>query len=228
MQVVILASGKGKRMGDLTKTTPKPMLKIKGKPILEHKLNALPKEITEIILVIGYRGEQIMNHFKNSFNNKKITYIFRSSQVGVDGTAKSLHAAKSFLGDKFLVMMGDDFYHKKDIKNILKHELAVLGCEVDDISQFGLIKSKGSQLVDIIEKPKKSDEKLANTGLYVLNKKFFEYDLIKSNAGEYCISKVLSCMADKHKIKVEKTLNWFPIGNQGDLKKAEELIHKFA
>jgi NDP-sugar pyrophosphorylase family protein len=226
MQIVILASGRGKRMGEMTKRVAKPMLKIKGRPILEHKLNALPREVKEIIFVVGYRGEQIMNHFKKSFGGKKITYVFQNN---LNGTGTSLHLAKSLLGEKFLVMNGDDLYHKKDIKNILKHDLAILGYEVDDTSQFGVLTiDKKKNLVGIVEKPKKSKEKLANAGLYMLNKKFFNYELEKSRTGEFHLTDILSKMAKDNKIKVEKALLWHPIGNQSDLKKAEEIIHKFA
>lgn len=226
MQVVILASGKGKRMGDLTKSTHKSMLKIKGKPILEHKLNSLPKEITEIVFVIGYKGEFIMEYFKRNFGGRKITYVF---QRNLNGTGGAIHLAKNVLEDKFLVMMGDDLYHKKDIKKILKHDLAVLGYEVEDPSQFGIIKTNNrGHLVNIVEKPKKSESRLANIGLYMLNKNFFTYDLISVGGGELGLPQTLCSMTDKHKIKIEKASHWFPIGNPNDLKKAEEIIHKFA
>jgi len=225
MQVVILASGKGKRMGDLTKITPKPMLKINGKPLLEHKLNALPKEITEIVFVIGYRGEFIMDYFKNKFNGKKVTYVF---QRNPNGTGTALHLAKSLLGEKFLVMNGDDLYHKKDIKKMMKHDLAILGYAVDDVTKFGIMrKNKKGNLIDIIEKPKRSKDNLANVGLYTLNKKIFAYDLVRSNSGEFYLTDIVTAMAKDHKIKVEKASQWHPIGNLDDLKKAEEIIHKF-
>jgi UDP-N-acetylglucosamine diphosphorylase / glucose-1-phosphate thymidylyltransferase / UDP-N-acetylgalactosamine diphosphorylase / glucosamine-1-phosphate N-acetyltransferase / galactosamine-1-phosphate N-acetyltransferase len=225
MQIVILASGKGKRMGDLTKNVPKPMLKIKGKPILEHKLNALPREIKEIIFVIGYRGEQIMDYFKKCWNGMKITYVV---QKNLNGTGAAVHLVKSFVGERFLVMMGDDLYHKKDIKKMLQHNLAILGHEVEDTSLFGIIKADNRKnMTDVIEKPKKSKERLANTGLYMINRKFFDYELVQIASGEYGLPQTLAHMTKEHKIKVEKATDWFPIGNANDLKKAEEIIHKF-
>jgi len=225
MQIVILASGKGKRMGDLAKAVPKSMLKIKGKPILEHKLDALPKEIDEIIFVIGYKGEFIMNHFKRNFNGRKIIYVF---QRNLNGTAAALHLAKNVLNDRFLVMMGDNLYHKKDIKKMIKHDLAILGYEVEDITQFGIIRTdKKGYLAGIAEKPKRSDSRLANAGLYMLNKNFFNQDLV-SIGGEFGLPQTLSSMAASHKIKVEKASLWHKIANQEDLRKAEEIIHKFS
>jgi UDP-N-acetylglucosamine diphosphorylase / glucose-1-phosphate thymidylyltransferase / UDP-N-acetylgalactosamine diphosphorylase / glucosamine-1-phosphate N-acetyltransferase / galactosamine-1-phosphate N-acetyltransferase len=227
MQAVILAAGRGKRMKGLTQAVAKPMLKIKGKPILEHKINALPKKIKEVVFIIGYHGEHIIKHFKRFFNGKRITYVF---QHHINGTGGALHMAKSILDDKFLVMMGDDLYHKKDIANLLKHDLAILGYEVDNPSLFGVIKTnRRGYMVDVIENPKTNEYKLANAGVYVLNKKFFEYELIPKKKGdsEFGLPQTMAQMAKDHKIKVEKARAWHPIGNPDDLKEAGNVLHMF-
>ncbi|MDP1884503.1 MAG: nucleotidyltransferase family protein [Candidatus Moranbacteria bacterium] len=225
MQVVILAAGRGKRMKDLTNGIPKPMLKIKGKPILEHKINALPKEIKEIVFVVGYYGEYIMNHFRRYFNGRKVTYVF---QTDLNGTGGALFLARSVLRDKFLVMMGDDLYHKKDIQALIKHKLAVLGREVEDVSKFGIIKTNQSgHMVEIVEKPKRSKDKLANTGVYVISKEIFNYDLVPIGGGEFGLPQTLAKMAKDHAVKVEKATVWHAIGSPDDLAAAEKVIHKF-
>jgi UDP-N-acetylglucosamine diphosphorylase / glucose-1-phosphate thymidylyltransferase / UDP-N-acetylgalactosamine diphosphorylase / glucosamine-1-phosphate N-acetyltransferase / galactosamine-1-phosphate N-acetyltransferase len=225
MQIVILAAGNGKRMGDITQKVPKPMIKLKGKPILEHKINALPKEINEVILVIGHLGNQIVDHFKDNFGGKKITYFF---QEKLDGTGGALHLAKDTLKEKFLVMMGDDLYHRSDIEKMLKHELAVLAHELNDTSRFGVLDiDKQGHVVDIIEKPENSENNLVNTGLYAMNKNFFEYNLIALQNGEFGLPQTLVKMSDKHDIKFEKATLWHPIGFPEDLEKAEKILDKF-
>lgn len=225
MQSVILAAGNGKRMGDITQKVPKPMIKIKGKPILEHKIKALPKEIDEVIIVVGHLGSQITDHFKNNFDGRKISYFF---QEKLDGTGGAVHLAKDAVREKFLVMMGDDLYHRKDVEKMLQHDLAVLACEVDGASRFGTLEidSQG-HLVDIIENSERSENKLVNTGLYLLNKNFFEYNLVALSNGEFGLPQTLVKMSDRHDIKIEKATLWHPIGLSEDLKKAEEIIHKF-
>lgn len=225
MQAVILAAGRGKRMKGLTRATTKPMLKIKGKPLLEHKINALPKKVKEVVFVVGYHCEHILKHFKRYYNGKKIIYVF---QHNLNGTGGALHQARCVLKDRFLVMMGDDLYHKKDISDLLKNDLAILGYEVDDPSLFGVIKtdSKG-RMIDVIEKPKNSRHKLANTGMYILNKKFFDYDLVPIGNGEFGLPQTMAQMARDYEIKVEKARAWHPIGRPEDLKKAEEILHQF-
>ncbi|OGI29045.1 MAG: hypothetical protein A2288_02240 [Candidatus Moranbacteria bacterium RIFOXYA12_FULL_44_15] len=225
MQAVILAAGRGKRMNNLTTVTTKPMLKIKGKPLLEHKLNALPKKIKEVIFVVGYYSEHVLNHFKRYHNGRRITYVFQSS---LNGTGGAIHLVRSILKDNFLVLMGDDLYHKKDLERMLQHDLAILGYEVDDPSRFGVIKTdQRGCMADVIEKPKNSRHKLANAGAYVLNKKFFDYELVSIGGGEFGLPQTLAKMARQHKIVVEKATAWHPIGNPDDLEKAGEVLHKF-
>ena len=225
MQAVILAAGRGKRMGKLTMATTKPMLKVKGKPILEHKINALPKKIKEVILIVGYHNMHIISYFKNHFNGRRMIYVFQSN---LNGTGGALHLAKSILKDKFLVMMGDDLYHKKDLEEMMQYDLAILGHAVRDSSLFGMIKEDGQGcLLDVIEKPKKCRHKLANVGVYMLNRDFFDYDLVAVGQGEFGLPQTLASMAKKHKIKIHSARAWHPIGNAEDLKKAEEIICNF-
>lgn len=227
MQAVILAAGKGKRMGKLTKNTPKPMLRIKGKPILEYKIKALPKKITEVVFVVGYYSDEIMKHFKRSFDGRKISYVF---QPVLNGTGGALHSAKSVLRGKFLVMMGDDLYHPKDLNNFIKNDLAILGFEVDNLSAFGVIKtdSRGN-MIDVIENPKRSKFKLTNAGVYILGTDFFDYELVPKKAGdfEFGLPQTLAKMSKKHKIKVEKATLWHAITNPEDLRAAEKVIDQF-
>jgi NDP-sugar pyrophosphorylase family protein len=125
-------------------------------------------------------------------------------------------------------MMGDDLYHKKDIKKILKHELAILAKEVENSGVFGGLKTnRRGNLVEVVERSKKGKHKLVNAGLYALTKEFFSYDLVSIGKGEYGLPQTLASMAKKHKIKVEKAALWHPIGWPEDLEKAAEIIHKF-
>jgi len=225
MQVVILAAGNGKRMGEITRKVPKPMIKIKGKPILEHKIRALPKVIDEVIIIVGHLGKQITDHFKNNFDGRRISYYF---QEKLDGTGGAVHLAKDAVQEKFLVMMGDDLYHMRDIEKMLKHDLAILASEVDGIGRFGALKMDDrGHLVDIIERSEDSKSRLVNTGLYLLNKNFFEYNLVALNNGEFGLPQTLVKMSDRHEIKIERASLWYPIGYSEDLKAAEEIVDKF-
>lgn len=148
--------------------------------------------------------------------------------------------------------MGDDLYHKKDLAEIIKHDVAIMGYEVSDPSLFGVIRTNGNgTMADVIEKPKNSRCKLArqhryasphdsrqrvwrakhcglaNTGVYVLNKKFFDYELAPIGAGEFGLPQTLAKMAKDHEVKVLQARAWHPIGNPEDLKEAEKVLSKF-
>src|SRR3989344_8985294 len=109
MKAIILAAGEGKRMRPLTLTKPKPMLEVLDKPLLHWIIDSLPEEITEIILVIGYKGDQIKKYFGNSFGGRKITYIEQKEQLG---TAHALKLVKPILknGERFIFMYADDLH----------------------------------------------------------------------------------------------------------------------
>jgi len=225
MQCVILAAGRGKRMKGLTKNTPKPMLRIGRCSILEHKVKMLPKSIKEIIFIVGYCAENVMEIFGKEFDGRKIHYVF---QKKLNGTGGALHLAKSILEDKFMVMMGDDLYVKKDIVKILKNDLAVLAKEVENPSDFGILATnRRGYLEEVIEKPKRPKGNLANAAVYVLNKDFFNYELVSIGNGEFGLPQTLAKMTDKYKIKVEKASLWHPISCQEDLESAEKIIGKF-
>jgi NDP-sugar pyrophosphorylase family protein len=82
MKAVILAAGEGKRLRPYTETIPKVMLPIANKPILEYVIDAVKKSgITEIIIVVGYKKEVIMEYFKD-YKHAKITYVTQDKQLG--------------------------------------------------------------------------------------------------------------------------------------------------
>lgn len=226
MQAVILAAGKGTRMRPLTYDIPKPMLLVKGKPILEYTLAALPEEIDEIIFIVNYLGEHIQEHFGMEYKGKKIHYVL---QENLNGTAGAVHSCKHLIKDGFLVINGDDLYRKEDIKNMLDNGLSVLAYEIENPQRFGVLKvdEKGN-LVDIIEnKTSMPGWHLINTGTYKLNKKFFDYPMVPISETEFGLPQTMMQMAKEFPIKIVKTDTWLPIGFPEDIKKAEEVIDKF-
>src|SRR5207302_968891 len=98
MKAVILAAGKGTRMRELTNELPKPMLKVQGKPVLEHILEGLLSAgIREIFIVTGFRAEVIENYFGDG--SKWGARIAFGRQVVQDGTGKAPELARDFVKD---------------------------------------------------------------------------------------------------------------------------------
>lgn len=229
MQVVILAAGKGVRMGKLTNDIPKPLLKISGRPIVEYTLLNLPEEISEIIFVIGYKGEMIKKYFGEKFNGKKISYV---EQKELNGTGGAIFNLKDLIDDRFLVLNGDDIYHVDDLAKLLPHKMALLVKQIENNDRFGTVEvDKQGYLKSIVEfrnlKDKNAAGDLVNTGAYVLNKEIFNYPQVPISEKEFGLPQTLAQMTDKHKIKVIKANVWHPNGQEEDLIKGEEVVRKY-
>ncbi len=177
MQAVILAAGRGTRMGELTSAVPKPMLTVHGRPVLEHIIDALPVECDEVILIVGYLQEKIREHFGTEYKGRKIFY---REQTVLDGTGGALWCVKDLLHDKFLVMNGDDICSAEDMRACAESaDWAVLALHVDDVGSGGLVVVDERMCVtDILEKE-------AHTGgpgyvnpanFFLLDMRIFSYD----------------------------------------------------
>jgi len=209
-------------MGDLTNGTPKPLLKVLGKTLLERKLDELPSKIDEIIIVVGYHGQQIIDSLGETYKDKKISYVW---QKELKGTGDALWQAKDLLKGRFLVLMGDDIYCKEDIDACLKEDWAVLVKEVKFLEAGGrvVLNSLGG-LKDIIEGAHHHEHNaLVSTGLFVLGTEIFDYELVQiPGKEEYGLPQTLIQLVNKYSIKVIKSKFWLPQTAPSDLEAAEK------
>ena len=230
MQAVILAAGRGTRMGDLVKDTPKPMLEVAGKTLLEHKFDVLPENVDEIILVVGYLQDIIKNHFGDSYNGKKISYLTQENIVG--GTADALWQAKGVLKGKFLVMMGDDLYAQEDITACLAYEWALLVEQLVDLGTRGKVFVDTDQrIAEILEHEEHSGGSgLASTNMFVLDERIFDYPLVMRSKSkkEYGLPQTVAAAARAAQIPfyAVPATRWIQITNPEDIRKAEEVLAK--
>ena len=172
MQAVILAAGEGIRLRGES-IVPKCLLRVGKKTVLEHLLSQLPKEIREVIIVVGELKNQIKKHIGTNFNGRHIRYALQTEPLG---TGHALSVCKDILDDKkFLVLMGDNLYLKRDMESCLRHDLCLLTQKIEAPERFGVVKVEDGNLEDVIESPKLSAGTLVNCGLYVLDKKIFNY-----------------------------------------------------
>lgn len=223
MKVVILAAGKGTRMGKHTQNTPKPLLRIGGRPILEHTLLALPRSVNEALIVVNYLNEQIKDYFSYKFGNIRIDYIFQKEFLG---TANAVWEAKSVLGkEKFLVLNGDDLYNQKSLEKCPTHELAFgIIQKVPPNDKFIAIDLDQDQNIAGFHKPEQSElEKgiLMATGVYVLDDRIFKYNPVQLSNGEYGLPQTILNMAKDYPVKGVIMEKWSQINYPEDIKKAE-------
>ena len=180
--VVIMAGGFGKRMRYKTSFTPKPMIILHGKPILEHIINNLKNNgFTNLIITTHYLEHKIIKYFGNGKNfGVNIEYIKEKKPLGTAGSLSKIYSNKS---TPIIVANGDvisninysEFlnYHNK---NNAEASMAVR--EIRSKHSFGVVASQGLKIMNIEEKPITKTH--INAGIYILNKKLIK--LIKKNS----------------------------------------------
>jgi dTDP-glucose pyrophosphorylase len=217
MKAVILAAGKGTRMRELTSELPKPMLRVQGKPILEHVVAGIvAAEIREIFIVTGFRADVIENYFGDG--KKFGANISFGRQLVQDGTGKAPEIAKRFIGDSpFLLTYGDILVALETYPQMLRRfgegdfagVISVTPSE--DVTKGGLnFFDEQFCLKRLVEKP--SPEQLEqlhrdgwlksnapvwyNAGIYIFRPTIFEFiaRLQKSPRGEYELTDAISAL----------------------------------
>ncbi len=222
MQAVILAAGTGTRMHPYTLEKPKPLLEVSGKTLLEHVISSLPETITEVIIVVGYKGKMIVEYCAEEFCGRKMNYVWQHEPLG---TAHALEQAKHLLKDSFLLMYGDDIIDKETIEKALKHKSCLLAYEIEDARTFGVIELKeDGTLKTIIEKPEKPATNLVSAAGIVLHTDLFSYYGNWEEGKEQLIPDVLAKYAKDHPVHIELLSTWHPVNSLEQLKEAEELL----
>jgi len=196
MKAVILAAGEGKRLRPFTETIPKVMLPVANKPVLEYVVDAVKKSgITEIILVVGYKKEVIMEYFKD-FKKTKITYVVQDKQLG---TAHALLQAKNQIKDSFIVLAGDNIIDQRSISRLIKDDskYSILIKEHPHPSKYGVVFVEKGKLKEIVEKPSEELGKFISTGIYKLPNSIFNKIKELTSQGIYDLTSVIQSLLDK-------------------------------
>ncbi|MFX1295935.1 MAG: bifunctional sugar-1-phosphate nucleotidylyltransferase/acetyltransferase [Promethearchaeota archaeon] len=239
MKAVIIAAGEGKRLHPLTYTRPKPMIPIAGKPHLQIILEYLKKAgISEIILIVGYKQEQISNYFKDGAHlGLKIQYITQKEQLGT-GHA-TLCAQELIQSENFLLINGDillspsTFTQLLNKYKLLSHKFMISIIKVPDPSSYGIVHfdKKTETALKIIEKPSVEnlpEDSYTNAGMYIFNPQIFRTirQTPTSPRGEIEITDSIQLLIDQGQtIKVFKIEDfWLDIGKPWDLLDANHYI----
>jgi UDP-N-acetylglucosamine diphosphorylase/glucosamine-1-phosphate N-acetyltransferase len=171
MQAVILAAGEGKRVRPLTRSRPKVMIPVANRPIIEYVIEALEKNgIREIIVVVGYRKEQVSRYLNQL--DIPIEVVVQQKQLG---TAHALKCAESHISGDFLLLPGDNYIDAHSIGRIKEQKNALLVKEHPNPSNFGVVLIKDGYVTQIIEKPEHSPSFMVSTGIFSLTNDFFSY-----------------------------------------------------
>lgn len=211
MQAVILAAGKGARLRPITYTTPKPLIDIAGKPLIERTLEALPDEIDEIYIVVNHLRDQIINAIGPLWRGKPIRYVI---QEPLSGTAGALHLLRVELHDRFLVMNADDIYLKEDLKKLLQYPRSML------VSHVNRLLKAAAQVDEKHRFKGLGPGNLAVCGAYLLSMDFFDVEPVEiqvSRYKEFGLPQTLVELALQHPIIALPARFWRQVGTPEEL-----------
>ena len=244
MKALILAGGRGKRLEDWTENRNKSMIKLYEKPLIEYNLNhAVEIGVSEIIIVVCYKKEEIIKNIGKEYKGIKVTYVKISEEKIKEGLVTGIEVARRAIGGSdFILMLADEIVMNARLKEMVKkfkrEELfAVCGVvfekDKSSISKTytAMINEKG-RVFRLIEKPKIIINNLKGTGHCILRNEIFNY-IERTPINAFREQKEL---VDLIQVSIDdgKKVYVFPIANgyvnvntKEDFELAKELIKKF-
>jgi UDP-N-acetylglucosamine diphosphorylase / glucose-1-phosphate thymidylyltransferase / UDP-N-acetylgalactosamine diphosphorylase / glucosamine-1-phosphate N-acetyltransferase / galactosamine-1-phosphate N-acetyltransferase len=226
MHAVILAAGKGTRLRPLTDTTPKPLIDVNGRPLLEYVLEALPNNIDGITIVIGYLGEQIQKHIGESYKEIPVRYVV---QERLDGTGGALELLQRDIAEATLVVNADDIYSAHDLGRLVQFPLAVLARLTDSAVANPFEVSSANLLRGFIAKRDiiPGATYWQNCGAYMVDSRYFLEPVVEvpvRDGVEASIPHTLAALATREKVHVVEATVWMPVGTPEELVCAKRLL----
>ena len=225
LECIIMAGGRGKRLSPITDSTPKPMIVISGKPILEHIIDNLIKYgIKKFYISVRYLSEKIEEYFGDGSNKEiEIEYIRETTPLG---TAGALGLVQNFKSEELLLMNGDiltnmDFEHMylKMINEKADMILAATDYKVD--IPYAVLKTNKDVIEELVEKPSKIYS--SNAGIYILKKELIKK--IPKNKFYNITDLIIDLIADGQKLISNPIVGyWKDIGDKNELDLAKSIL----
>ena len=234
MKALILAGGRGERLGPISDGQNKCMLKTRGKALIEYSLDcATSTDISEIITVVGYKAEEIINAYGNNYKGKTIKYVIQRETKGL---VHAIECSKEVIGkENFMLMLGDEFMvgprHQEMIDFFEKNKLfGICGVvEVEDIKliskTYSIIQSVDNQINRLIEKPKNPMNNIMGTGNCIFRNEILSYipqTPINQKRDEKELPDLIQCAIDNGNIVKSFVIcnKYFNINSNEELREA--------
>ncbi|MFB6080810.1 MAG: bifunctional sugar-1-phosphate nucleotidylyltransferase/acetyltransferase [Haloferacaceae archaeon] len=226
MQTVVLAAGRGTRMRPLTDRRPKPMLPVGDRPLVGHAAAAAVEAgATDLVVVVGYEGAAVRDHFGDEVAGVPVTYAEQSDQRG---TADAVRAARPHLDDgPFAVLNGDALCDPDSLSALYDAGPAVGAYRVDTPEEYGVLDTadRGGTTVatGVTEKPADPPSNLINAGAYVFPAAATRWlDVAESERGERELTDVLEQACETTDVRVVPFDRWLDVGRPWELLAATE------
>ncbi|HEY9228206.1 MAG TPA: sugar phosphate nucleotidyltransferase [Gemmatimonadaceae bacterium] len=224
MKVIIPLAGKGTRLRPHTHITPKPMLKIAGKPVIDYVMEDLQRlgNVEQVIYITGHLKDKVEEYARTKY---PFPSVFIEQKVQ-DGTAGAVHLAQPYVDQPVFIIFVDTIFDADlSVVNRTDADGIIWVKTVEDYQRFGVVVSdQDGNMTKIVEKPSTPVSKRANIGLYYIKNWKLLYEGIAhvlkqpKNKGEYYLTDAFQYMIDKGaKIKVIDVEGWYDAGEQGTL-----------
>lgn len=219
MKVIIPLAGKGTRLRPHTHITPKPMLKVAGKPVMDYVMEDVQRlgNVDQVVYITGHLKDRVEEHARTKFS---IPGVFIEQQVQ-DGTAGAVALAKPYVNAPVLIIFVDTIFDA-DLSVIKSTDAdgIIWTKEVEDYQRFGVVVTDSNgNMTKIVEKPSEPISKRANIGLYYIRNWQLLYEGIDhvlkqpKNKGEYFLTDAFQYMIERGaKIKVIDVEGWYDAG----------------
>lgn len=223
MQAVILAGGVGKRLRPVTETVPKPLVPVLGRPVVEYTLERLPPDVTEILFVVGYKGEMIRETYGDNAFGRKLSYVVQEQPLG---TGHAVKRAASAIRGKFLLLYGDDVYGPDGLRRLIQHDWALLARRVEHPERFGVLQLRPDGIVNLmVEKPAEFVSDLAWVGAATLQPDFLQVETSLSPRGEYEVTDMVNTLLGRDiAFRTEEAELWLPVNTAEEITAAERVL----
>lgn len=224
IDAILMAGGKGVRLRPLTENTPKPLLPVGTKAIIDHNVDRLISYgIQHISVTVNYLHEQIEQHYEKRRNGVKIDCVLEPSYLGTIG---AITYVKKFYNDTILIM-NSDLFTNIDYEDFYLHfvesnaDMSVAAVPYSVSVPYGIFNIEGGNILGVQEKP--VFNYFANAGIYLIKRKLIN-DIPKEIY--YDATDLLTNLINKKKkvIRYPITGFWLDIGNIDEYKKAKELV----
>jgi glucose-1-phosphate thymidylyltransferase len=219
MKVIIPLAGKGTRLRPHTHLTPKPMLEIAGKPVIDYVMDDLAKlgGVDEVIYITGHLKDKVEQYTRAKYPWKSVFV----EQVEQKGTADAIGLAKPYVDRPVMIIFVDTIFDADlSVIKSTKDDGIIWTKEVEDYQRFGVVVTdpKG-HMTKIVEKPSEPISRRANIGLQYIRNWQLMFEGIDHvmrqppNKGEFYLTDAFQYMVDKGaKLKVEDVEGWYDAG----------------
>ena len=209
MKALVLAAGRGSRLGSGTEQPNKCMLRLFGKPLVQYSLeNASRAGVSEIVIVVGFKAEDVINGFGVDFEGTRIQYVIQDEPRGVVHAMEV--AAPAIGGEDFMLLLADEIlwnpHHADMVKNFEEKRLFGICGVVNETKReeiqktYALIQDETSHRIHrLIEKPRRPQSNVRGTGNCIFRREIFDYiefTPINQSRGEKELPDLIQCAID--------------------------------